>query len=108
MKTIEERVQNAKHKFDQRMYDERKAARQAQEAQQKEATLRHLIMGELLGKYFPTLESIRPTKSKEENQKLFQDLEQLLATLADSPELLQTLRESAKQRSGYVAHPLNV
>lgn len=101
MKTIEERVQDAKHKFDQSKYDERKAARQAQEAQKKESTQRQLIIGALVVKYFPALEAIKPAKSKEENEKLFQHLENLLAALADSPDLMQELRDRAKLRSGH-------
>lgn len=99
MKTIEERVQDAKHKFNQSKYDERKAARQAQEAQKKESTQRQLIVGALVVEYFPALEAIKPAKSKEENKKLFQHLEDLLAALADSPDLMQELRDRAKQRS---------
>lgn len=108
MKTIEERVQNANHKFDQSKYDERKAARQAQEAQQKEATQRQLIVGALVVKYFPALEAIKPAKSKEENQAHFRDLEDLLAALADSPDLMQALRDKAKLRSGRVVYSGNV
>lgn len=100
MKTIEERVQDAKHKFNQSKYDERKAARQAQEAQKKESTQRQMIVGALVVEYFPALESIKPAKSKEENQKLFQHLANLLAALADSPDLMQELRDRAKRRSG--------
>lgn len=100
MKTIEERVQDAKHKFNQSKYDERKAARQAQEAQKKESTQRQLIVGALLVEYFPALDAIKPAKSKEENKKLFQHLEDLLAAMADSPDLMQELRDRAKQRSG--------
>lgn len=100
VKTIEERVQDAKHKFNQSKYDERKAARQAQEAQKKESTQRQLIVGALVVEYFPALEAIKPAKSKEENKKLFQHLEDLLAAMADSPDLMQELRDRAKQRSG--------
>lgn len=100
VKTIEKRVQDAKHKFNQSKYDERKAARQAQEAQKKESTQRQLIVGALLVEYFPALEAIKPAKSKEENKKLFQYLEDLLAAMADSPDLMQELRDRAKQRSG--------
>lgn len=99
VKTIEKRVQDAKHKFDQSKYDERKAARQAQEAQKKEATQRQLIVGALVIEYFPALEAIKPAKSKEENQERFRDLEGLLAVMADSPDLMQELRDKAKLRS---------
>lgn len=108
MKTIEERVQDAKHKFNQSKYDERKAARQAQEAQKKESTQRQIIVGALVVEYFPALEAIKPAKSKEENKKLFQHLEDLLAALADSPDLMQALRDKAKLHSDRVDYSGNV
>lgn len=99
VKTIEKRAQDAKYKFDQSKYAERKANRQAQEEQRKMEDRIKFIIGDLVLKYFPALRQVELAQTKAQICQNLQPFELLLAALVDSPDLMEELRDRAKLRS---------
>ena len=107
MKTIEERTENARQRIEESKRQERMAARQARDAQRKKDSCRKYIIGELVMQYFPALREVDVGDNQQENRERFQELEAILALLAESPELMNQLRDKAAQRCG-VSVPADV
>lgn len=108
MMTIEQRTQNARRRIEDSEYQERRDARQAQEAQRKNDNRRKYIIGELVLQYFPALQEIEPGNNPHEDCEQFQGLEAILAALADSSDLMQELCERANQRAGISVYDFDV
>lgn len=108
MITIEQRTQNARQRIDDSERQERRAMRQAQEAQRKNDNRRKYIIGELVLQYFPALKEIEPGNKPHEDCEQLQAFEAILAALADSPDLMQELRERANQKTGISVYDFDV
>jgi len=66
------------------------------EARRKVEFRRHIIIGELVCKYFPDVMKYQPQRYKKDNAKEFADFERFLQVLATDTEPLTTLYDRVK------------
>lgn len=94
--SIEERTANANRRIDTAERKRRQEERSAQEAQRKKDNRRNYVIGELVTRYFPSIQNYEPGTDAE-NQTRFQPLEAFLYVLSTDQDLVEELRERATQ-----------
>jgi len=94
MVSISERTANANKRMNAVKYQQRLAERHDRELREKMDRKRCYIIGELVAKYFPEVQSIEPG-TDEENVSRFGPLEDFLSVLAADRELVQKLKARA-------------
>lgn len=94
--SIEERTASANRRIDTAERKRRQEERSAQEAQRKKDNRRNYVIGELVTRYFPSIQNYEPGTDAE-NQTRFQPLEAFLYVLSTDQDLVEELRERATQ-----------
>ena len=90
MITIDERIAKAKEQVHQLEQQKRVEQRKEREAKRKKDQRRNYIVGALVAKYFPEVESLEPGTTAE-NAVIFEPLEVFLSTLAADRTLVEHL-----------------
>ena len=94
--SIEERSANANKRIEIAEQQRRLKERSEREDQGRKVRRRHYIIGELVAKYFPTVQEYEPGID-DENRTRFEPLEAFLYVLSTDPALVDELQERAAQ-----------
>lgn len=92
----EERSKNANKRIKTAEQQRRLNERREREDQRGKLRRRHYIIGELVAKYFPTVQEYEPG-TDDENRTRFEPLEAFLYVLSTDPDLVDELQERAAQ-----------
>ena len=92
--SIEERLTNANQRINAAEQKKSWEERAAQKEQKRKGHRRNYIIGELVARYFPDVQSIEPGTISE-NQARFESLEAFLYILSTEYDLVEKLRERA-------------
>lgn len=94
--SIEERSANADKRIRAAEQQRRQKEWKEREAQERKSHRRHYMIGELVARYFPTVQEYEPG-TDEENRTRFEPLEAFLYVLSTDPDLVDELRDRAAQ-----------
>ena len=94
--SIEERSANADKRIRAAEQRRRQEERREQEAQKRQDRRRHYIIGELVARYFPTVQEYE-SGTYDEDRTRFEPLEAFLYVLSTDPDLVDELRDRAAQ-----------
>ena len=94
--SIEERSRNANKRIKAAEQQRRQKEWSEQRAQERKDRRRHCIIGELVAKYFPTVQEYEPGTDAE-NHTRFEPLEAFLYVLSSDPDLVDKLQKQADQ-----------
>lgn len=95
--SIEERSENANKRIENAEPQQRMKRNYEREAQRKKDYRRKYIIGELVTKYFPTVQEYEPGETVNENGIRFEPLEAFLYILSTDLELVEELQRRANQ-----------
>ena len=94
--SITEREKNAKKRMDEAIRQNQLRQRREEEEERRKDRRRNSQIGELVTKYFPSLKSIEPGTTAEENRCVFEKLEAFLFTLSIRDDLIEEVQNSAE------------
>ena len=94
--SITEREKNAKKRMDEAIRQNQLRQRKEEEEERRKDRRRNSQIGELVTKYFPSLKSIEPGTTAEENRCVFEKLEAFLFTLSIRDDLIEEVQNSAE------------
>lgn len=98
MLSLEERLSNANKKIEEATHQRRINNQKEKEMKQKKETLRNMIIGELVVKYFPELLDIED-EINSENKENTEKLEAFLETLASHPEVVEQIKAESQKKA---------